>query len=89
MLGRDVMSQVWGCEMSNNNQKKKFDLMSFIQGKTIHGLGQYCASQAVEHSSQGILGKNEFYRVLEKGKRKQGRLTRKLTIPHQAAGPVF
>lgn len=34
--------------------------MSFIQGKTIHGLGKYSAPQAVEHSSWEILGKNKF-----------------------------
>lgn len=60
--------------------------MSSIQGKTIHGLGEYCASQGVEHSSQGILDKSKFYRALEEGMRKQGRLARKLMIPHQASG---
>lgn len=28
--------------------------------------GEYMASQAVKHSSQGILGKSEFYRVLRR-----------------------
>lgn len=28
--------------------------------------GVHIASQAVEHSSQGILGKSEFYRVLRR-----------------------
>lgn len=32
-------------------------LMCFIQGKTIHGLGEYSASQAMENCSQGIWGK--------------------------------
>lgn len=40
-------------------------LMSFIQGKTVRGLREYSPSQAVEQSSQGILGKNGFYRALE------------------------
>lgn len=39
--------------------------MSFIQGKTIYGLGEYSASQAVEHHSQKIWGKSKFYRALE------------------------
>lgn len=39
--------------------------MSFNQGKTILRLGEYGASEAVEHSSQGVLGKNEFYEALE------------------------
>lgn len=34
--------------------------MSFIQEKILHGLGECSASEAVEHSSQGILGKSEF-----------------------------
>ena len=36
-------------------------LISFIQGKTAHGLVEYSASQAVVCSSWGILGKGEFY----------------------------
>ena len=47
-------------------------LVSFIQGKTIHGLGQHRASQAVEHSARGIWDKREFYRVLEAATGKQG-----------------
>lgn len=47
-------------------------LMSFLQGKTIHGLGEDSASEAAEHSSQGILGKSEFYRVVEAASQKQG-----------------
>ena len=34
----------------------------------MHGLREYSASQAVEHSSQGILVKSEFSGVLEGGK---------------------
>lgn len=49
-------------------------LMSFIQGRTIHGLGEYRAFQAVKHFSQGILGKLEFYRVLEEATWKQSRI---------------
>lgn len=36
----------------------KFDVL--IQGKTIHRLGEYVASQAAEHASQGIWGKSKF-----------------------------
>lgn len=35
-------------------------LMSSLQGKTIHRLGEDSPSQAVEHSSQRIQGKSEF-----------------------------
>ena len=35
--------------------------MSFIQGKTTQELGR----TQIEPSSQGILGKSEFYRALE------------------------
>ena len=48
------------------------DLMFFIQEETIHGLGEYNVSQAVKHSSQGILGKLRFYRALEGATQKQG-----------------
>lgn len=34
-----------------------------LQGKTIHGLGEYSASQAVGYFSRGILGKRKFYSV--------------------------
>lgn len=37
--------------------------MSFIQGKTAHGLREYSASQTVENSLWEILGKSEFYIV--------------------------
>lgn len=48
--------------------------MVFIQGRTVHGLGVVHASQAVEHSSQGISGKSEFYRALEEAVWTQGRV---------------
>lgn len=34
--------------------------MSFIQGETTHGLGEYSASQAMEHSFPGIGAKVNF-----------------------------
>lgn len=34
------------------------NLASFIQGKTIHELGEYSASQAAEHASLEIWGKS-------------------------------
>lgn len=46
--------------------------MFFIQKKTIHGLGEHSASQAVEHTFQEILGRNEFYNKLEAAMGKQG-----------------
>lgn len=47
-------------------------LMSFIWGKTVHGLGEYSASQAEEPSSLGIWDNSEFYRVLEAARKKEG-----------------
>lgn len=47
-------------------------LVSFIRGKTVHGLGKYSASQAAEPSSLGILDNSEFYRVLEAAGQKEG-----------------
>lgn len=40
--------------------------MFFIQGKTVHGLGEHSASQEVEPSAWGIWGNSEFYRALDK-----------------------
>ena len=45
--------------------------MCFTQEKIIHGLGEYSASQAVGHSSHGILG-NGVLQMLEKAMQKQG-----------------
>ena len=47
-------------------------LMYIIQGETTHGLGEYSASESVEHYSLGILGKDKFYRTLAKTIWKQG-----------------
>lgn len=38
----------------------------------ICGLGEYNASQAVEHASWGVSDKNRFYRILEEAAWKQG-----------------
>lgn len=46
-------------------------VMFFIQGKPIHRLGEYSASQAVKHISWRISGKSEFYRELDEATRKQ------------------
>ena len=40
-------------------------MMPIIQGEAFHGLQANSASQAVAHTSLGILGKSEFYRALE------------------------
>lgn len=40
-------------------------LISFLQGKPSHGLGERRASQAVEHASPEILSKGKFHRTLE------------------------
>ena len=48
------------------------NLMSFIQGATIHGLGECSPSRGAERFSWEILGKNKFYRALEEAGQKQG-----------------
>ena len=51
-----------------NHKARKNALVSLvpiIQGEAFHGLQANSASQAVVHSSLGILGKSEFYRGLE------------------------
>lgn len=60
------------CQMVKwrNQNNLEMSLLFFIQGKTIHGLGKYSASQTVERSSQGVLGNSEFY--LEVATWKQG-----------------
>lgn len=57
------------CQMTKPKQfSNAISLIHFIQGKTIHELwgGVYLAPKAVEHSSQGNLGKSEFFRMLQK-----------------------
>ena len=64
-----VISDNEGCQMTKIIQYNLVtSLMSFIQGKTIHGLGKHSALQAVGYSSRGIWGKHEFYRTLEEAK---------------------
>lgn len=60
----------------------------FIQRKTIHGLGIYSASQAVEHHSQGIWVKREFieHQKEQHGNRVIGEEVRDSLI--RLAGPV-
>lgn len=43
-----------------NQNNLVMSLMSFIEGKRIHGLGEHSASQASGCSSQGILGESEM-----------------------------
>ena len=38
--------------------------MSFNQGKTIHGLEEFSGSEAVKHSSQGMLGQKRVFQVI-------------------------
>ena len=66
------------------------DLMFFIQEETIHGLGEYNVSQAVKHSSQGILGKLRFYRALEETTWRQHRIGQEVRdFLIRPAGPIF
>lgn len=57
--------------------------MPFIHGKTIHGLGEYSALTSMERSSQGILGKREFYRDEKRYWSRGGE------FPHKLAGLIF
>ena len=41
-----------------------------FQGKAIHGLGEYSASQAAVHCSEGIWGQSEFCRDYKRQHRK-------------------
>lgn len=63
--------------------------MSFIQGKTIYGLGEYSSSQAVEHSSRGIWDKIEFYRELEEAMGKQHDWLGDQGFPHKVNRSCF
>ena len=63
-------------------------LMSFIQGKTIHALGEYSVSWAMEHSSQGILGKIKLYRALGEGRWKLGMTGQVRDFLTRVAGPT-
>lgn len=58
----------------------EMSLMSFIQGKRAHGLGEYSALQAGEHFPWGILGKREFYGSLEAAADETAWLAAKLGI---------
>lgn len=51
---------------------KQFNNEFDVQGKVIHGLGEYSASQTMVLPFQGILGKSKFYRALEEATRNQG-----------------
>lgn len=52
--------------------------------------GENSASQAVGHSSRGILGWSEFYRALEELPRKQGRTGWEVgDFLTRLAGPIF
>ena len=46
-------------------------LISFIQGKTVHGLVEYSASQAVGHSPKGFWATGSFIDV-RKGNAEKG-----------------
>lgn len=58
-----------------------------IQGKTIHRLGKYVASQAAEHASQGIWGKNKFLSVRSSNV-ETAQLAWRLGYAHQASKSI-
>lgn len=47
---------------------------AFIEEKAAHRLEEHSASQAVEHSFWGILGRNDFDRKLEEATWRQGKI---------------
>ena len=57
--------------VSSDKLKEVRSLMSFIQEKIIHGLGECRASEAVEHSFREIWGKSVLQRS-EEAMQKQG-----------------
>ena len=84
--------------MLSNDKPKQFSnaisLIHFIQGKTIHELcvcvgGVYLAPKAVEHSSQGNLGKREFFRMLQKATETTHDWLEGPAFLKRSAGPVF
>lgn len=63
--------------------------MSFIQRRTIHGLGEYSSSQSWSYS-QGIFGQDRVYGVLEEATQKQGMTGKEVEdFLIRLAGPVF
>ena len=66
-------------------------LIHFFQGKTIHELvgGVYLAPKAVEHSSQGNLGKSKFFRMLQKATETTHDWLEGSAFLKRSAGPVF
>lgn len=70
----------------SDGKTNKFDVL--YSRETVHGLGEYSASLAVEHSYGKILGMSEFYRVL--ATRKQGTIGREVRdFLVRLVGPVF
>lgn len=63
--------------------------MSFVQWKTVHGLGEYRASPSVELPSLGILDKGMFYRALEEVGWERAWLARRQGFPIRQAGLTF
>lgn len=60
MSGRDLMSQVWGCEVSSD-KRMTVSCDVLYSRETVHGLGEHSALQTRERTSQGIFGKSQFY----------------------------
>lgn len=63
--------------------------MSFIQGKTIHGLEEYSASQEVEHTAQVSLGTSELCRALEEELWKWGMIGQEVGDFHKGQEVLF
>ena len=76
--------------VSNNKSKTMYSWVLMSNSKeTVHGLVEYSMSQAVEHSSQGVLGKREFYRMLEKAAEKQHDWLRGQRFPYKVSWSYF
>lgn len=57
--------------VSNDKTKKLSKVMSRRQRRASCGLGDHSASEAVQHSTQEVLGKSGFYKMLEGATQKQ------------------
>lgn len=75
--------------VSNDKTKTVKSQTSLRQGRTILGLGDYSASEAIQHFPQGILCKSGFYKMLEEAMQKQSMIGQEVDFLVRLAGPIF
>lgn len=69
--------------------KQLSKVMSRKQRRASCGLGDYSASEAVQHSTQEVLGKSGFYKTLEGAMQKQSMIGKEVEFFRGLAGPIF